>query len=150
MLSACRTRAYLSVQDTKPQAPRQPLPAVRYQEVHTTFVRGTVDPAYFGLEKDKKVPSSVLLTESAADLAFSSLALKNWVGDPSDGVGLYKLFSRYFVLLPWVTGGCGPQMRVPIRNDWLADRALVCTRPCAAYCRSFVRMAWTCLAANAM
>eukprot|EP00903_Cladosiphon_okamuranus_P011915 g11191.t1 len=81
-------------EDAKPQAPRQPLPVVKYQEVHTTFVRGTVDPAYFGLEKGKKVPSSVLLTESAADLAFSSLALKTWVGDPSEGVGLYKLFSR--------------------------------------------------------
>ena len=58
-------------------------------------MRGSVDPSYFGLGKGKKVPSTVLLTESAADLPFSSLALKTWVGDPSDGVGLYKLFSRY-------------------------------------------------------
>lgn len=62
-------------------------------------MRGIVDPAYFGLEKGKKVPSSVLLTQSAADLAFSSLALKTWVGDPSDGVGLYKLFSRYVIYI---------------------------------------------------
>lgn len=87
--------AVCCVQDGKPQAPRQPLRAVKYQEVHTTFVRGTVDPAYFGLGKGEKVPSSVLLTEAAADVAFSSLALKTWVGDPSDLVGLYKLFSRY-------------------------------------------------------
>lgn len=93
--TVCLPNTRLPVQDGKPQAPRQPLPTVKYQEVHTTFVRGTVDPAYFGLGKGKRVPSSVLLTESAADLAFSSLALKTWIGDPSDGVGLYKLFSRY-------------------------------------------------------
>lgn len=84
-----------AAQDGKPQAPRQPLTAVKYQEVHTTFVRGTVDPAYFGLGQGREVPASVLLTEAAADAAFSSLALKTWVGDPSEGVGLYKLFSRY-------------------------------------------------------
>lgn len=68
---------------------------VKYQEVHTTFVRGTVDRAYFGLGEGEEVPTSVLLTESAGDLAFSSLALKTWVGHPSDRVGVYKLFSRY-------------------------------------------------------
>lgn len=114
----CTEPAPLPNQDGKPQAPRQPLAAVKYQEVHTTFVRGAVNPAYFGLEKGKDVPSSVVLTESAANLAFSSLALKTWVGDPSEGVGLYKLFSRYCHVLSiaccgWAAGGCGcPQTRV--------------------------------------
>lgn len=58
-------------------------------------MRGVVDGAYFGLGKGEEVPNSVLLTERAAGLAFSSLALKTWVGDPADGVGVYKLFSRY-------------------------------------------------------
>ncbi|CAM9405134.1 unnamed protein product [Pylaiella littoralis] len=81
-------------EDGKPELLRQPLSVVKYQEVHTTFVRGTVDRAYFGLGEREEVPTSVLVTESAADLAFSSLALKTWVGDPSDGLGVYKLFSR--------------------------------------------------------
>ncbi|CBJ27907.1 conserved unknown protein [Ectocarpus siliculosus] len=81
-------------EDGSPETPIQPLPVVKYQEVHTTFVRGVVDGAYFGLGKGEEVPNSVLLTERAAGLAFSSLALKTWVGDPADGVGVYKLFSR--------------------------------------------------------
>lgn len=77
--------------------------------MHTTFVRGVVDRAYFGLGPLEEVPSSVLLTESAADLAFSSLARYAWI-DAAEGVGIYKLFSRYiaserlgWVGLPWAT-----------------------------------------------
>ncbi|CAM9195491.1 unnamed protein product, partial [Hapterophycus canaliculatus] len=82
-------------EDGQPEASQPPLPVVKYQEVHTTLVRGVVDGAYFGLgSPGDEVPTSVLLTETAAGLAFSSLALKTWVGDPSDGVGVYKIFSR--------------------------------------------------------
>lgn len=68
---------------------------VKYQEVHTTIVRGVVDRAYFGLKPSETLPASVLLTEAAAGLSFSSLALHAWVGDSSDGLGVYKIFSRY-------------------------------------------------------
>ncbi|CAM9895784.1 unnamed protein product [Scytosiphon promiscuus] len=82
-------------EDGQAEPPRRPLPVVKYQEVHTTLVRGVVDGAYFGLGRPSdEVPTSVLLTEPAADLAFSSLALKAWVGDPAERVGVYKLFSR--------------------------------------------------------
>lgn len=71
-------------------------------------MRGVVNGAYFGLSAPgDEVPTSVLLTEPAADLAFSSLALKAWVGDPSDGVGVYKLFSRYVLRPPCASVGVG-------------------------------------------
>ena len=57
-------------------------------------MRGVVDRAYFGLKPSQTVPASVLLTETAAGLAFSSLALHAWVNDSSDGLGVYKIFSR--------------------------------------------------------
>ncbi|CAM9810990.1 unnamed protein product, partial [Laminaria digitata] len=81
-------------EDGKSETLRQPLSTVKYQEVHTTIVRGVVDREYFGLKPSEAVPASVLLTESAAGLAISSLALHAWVGDSSDGLGVYKIFSR--------------------------------------------------------
>lgn len=57
------------------------------------MVRGVVDRAYFNLGPLEVVPSSVLLTEAAADLAFSSLARHAWI-DAAEGIGIYKLFSR--------------------------------------------------------
>lgn len=57
-------------------------------------MRGVVDRAYFGLKPSETMPASVLLTESAAGLAFSSLALHAWVDGSSDSLGVYKIFSR--------------------------------------------------------
>lgn len=81
-------------QDGKTEPLKHPLPLVKYREVHATFIRGTIDRTYFGLGPLEVIPASVLLTDSAADLAFSSLALHGWQGDPSEGIGIYKLFSR--------------------------------------------------------
>lgn len=80
--------------DGKAEPLRHPLPMVEFQEMHVVYVRGVVNRSYFGLGPKNRMPASVLLTESAAHLAFSSLSLHSWVGDPSDGVGVYKLFSR--------------------------------------------------------
>lgn len=50
------------------------------------------------------MPSSVLLTEEGAkDSPFSSLALHEWTGVPSKGVGVYKMFSRYASFPPHVS-----------------------------------------------
>lgn len=92
--NACCSLSLCGAQDGKSEALRQPLSTGKYQEVHTTIVRGVVDRAYFGLKPSQTVPASVMLTELAAGLAFSSLALHAWVGDSSDGLGVYKIFSR--------------------------------------------------------
>ena len=81
--------------DNKAETLQRPLPLVEYQEVHTTFVCGVVDRSYFGLRVEDPMPASVLLTESATHLPFSSLARHSWLDDAPDGVGVYKLFSRY-------------------------------------------------------
>ncbi|CAM9181548.1 unnamed protein product [Discosporangium mesarthrocarpum] len=86
--------------------PRPPLPSVVYQEVHTTFVKGVIDRAYFNLGPGEEVPASVLLAEGAMTTPFSSLSLQSWVEGEGEGVGgeggtgrqerlgIYKLFSR--------------------------------------------------------
>ncbi|CAM9189606.1 unnamed protein product [Ascophyllum nodosum] len=81
-------------EDNKAETLQRPLPLVEYQEVHTTFVCGVVDRSYFGLRVEDPMPASVLLTESATHLPFSSLARHSWLDDAPDGVGVYKLFSR--------------------------------------------------------
>lgn len=82
-------------QDGEAETLRKPLSLVKYQKVHTTYVRGKIDKSYFGLGPKDAMPPSVLLTEAGAvDSIFSSLALHAWTGSPSDGVGVYKLFSR--------------------------------------------------------
>lgn len=95
---------------------RKPLPLVAFQEVHTTFVRGIIDKSYFGLRASEAMPASVLLTEEGArDSPFSSLALHEWTGVPSEGVGVYKLFSRYASTPPRVSRenhACTPCQRV--------------------------------------
>lgn len=90
----------LRPQDGGAEPARRPFPLVKFREVHTTFVRGEVNRAYFGLGPREAMPVSVLLTEKGKDSFFSSLALHTWVGDPSKRVGVYKIFSRSVAPFP--------------------------------------------------
>ncbi|KZV47595.1 hypothetical protein F511_12864 [Dorcoceras hygrometricum] len=65
------------------------IPPRKLQHTHATFVRGILNPAYFGLKDVKDIPELVGTIESA-DVAFSSISiLKQHEKDIT-----YKVFSR--------------------------------------------------------
>lgn len=132
----------VGAQDGKSETLRQPLSTVKYQEVHTTIVRGVVDREYFGLKPSEAVPASVLLTESAAGLAISSLALHAWVGDSSDGLGVYKIFSRCIDCV-WCSSllvGCMPSRSRRREGGAAGSRPYIVDSRCSDIYRSLVRV----------
>ncbi|KAK6125548.1 hypothetical protein DH2020_040711 [Rehmannia glutinosa] len=69
--------------------PEISIPPRKLQHTHATFVRGLLNPAYFGLEALSDIPELVGTIESA-DLSFSSISvLKQHDKDMT-----YKIFSR--------------------------------------------------------
>ncbi|KAK6150829.1 hypothetical protein DH2020_015761 [Rehmannia glutinosa] len=69
--------------------PEISIPPRKLQHTHATFVRGLLNPAYFGLEASSDIPELVGTIESA-DLPFSSISvLKQHDKDMT-----YKIFSR--------------------------------------------------------
>jgi hypothetical protein len=64
--------------------------AYPYQEVQTTLVVGTLDPAYFGASPTKKLPSTVFTADSAG-APFKSIGVTGY--SPSYDCRIYKIFS---------------------------------------------------------
>lgn len=67
-----------------------PIAAHPYQEVHTTFVVGRPDPAYFGADPTRRFPSHVFVADSA-QAPFMSLGITGY--SPVHQQKIYKLFS---------------------------------------------------------
>ncbi|XP_052197131.1 farnesylcysteine lyase isoform X2 [Diospyros lotus] len=66
------------------------IPKRKLQHTHTTFVRGLLNPAYFGLSEASEIPELVGTIESS-DIPFSSISLlKQQTGNDMS----YKIFSR--------------------------------------------------------
>jgi len=72
------------------------LPKRRYNEVHTTFLRGKIRPSFFSWEgPDAKFPESVLMTEDAAGRTALSSLTRYWSSSeaPTPISGVYKTFT---------------------------------------------------------
>ncbi|CAL5359839.1 unnamed protein product [Camellia sinensis] len=66
------------------------IPNRQLQHTHTTFVRGFLNPAYFGLHSASAIPELVGTVESS-DLPFTSISVLKQHGENDMS---YKIFSR--------------------------------------------------------
>ncbi|MBT1170679.1 prenylcysteine lyase family protein [Bifidobacterium sp. SO4] len=66
------------------------VPVLPYQKVETTLVAGTLDPRYFGVEPDRKLPSTVFIADSAPTNA-KSIGVTGC--SPKCRTRIYKIFS---------------------------------------------------------
>ncbi|XP_023545088.1 farnesylcysteine lyase [Cucurbita pepo subsp. pepo] len=66
------------------------IPKRELQHTHTTFVRGLLNPGYFGLKASSKIPKLVGTTETE-DVQFSSISV---LKQHDDNDMTYKIFSR--------------------------------------------------------
>ncbi|XP_047315224.1 farnesylcysteine lyase [Impatiens glandulifera] len=91
------------------------LPERKLQHTHATFVRGLLDPAYFGVKAASGIPELVGTIETP-DLPFTSISV---LKEHTESDKTYKIFSRA-TLTDTLLGNLFSTRTETIRIDWAA------------------------------
>lgn len=91
------------------------IPTRQMQHTHTTFVRGVINPNYFGMSSVSSVPS-LIATLEVPSMPFSSISVLKSYGDDDN---VYKIFSRT-VMLDELLNELFSARNNTIRLDWAA------------------------------